>query len=82
MPFTTKQFLNEIGEITGIFTPARFKETGGEYKPFPWAGQFWNYQEQGGMRVPLEGEVEWQMPAGREPYRRGRIIETDYDFAR
>jgi hypothetical protein len=71
---------NETGEITGIFSPARFKESGGEYKPFPWAGRFWNYAERSGMKIPIEGEVEWQMPEGRAPYWRGRIVETEYDF--
>jgi hypothetical protein len=71
---------NEIGEISGIFSPARFREVNGEYKPFPWAGRFWNYQEAGGMKIPIEGEVEWQMPEGNQPYWRGRIIEARYDF--
>jgi hypothetical protein len=70
---------NESGEIVGIFSPARFREVGGEYKPFPWAGRFWNYQELGGMQIPIEGEVEWQMPEGRQPYWRGRIIEAEYE---
>jgi hypothetical protein len=71
---------NEAGEITGIFSPERFREINGEYKPFPWAGRFWNYVERNGMRIPLEGEVEWQMPEGSAPYWRGQIVEADYDF--
>ena len=71
---------NETGEITGIFSPERFREYKGEYKPFPWAGRFWNYQERNGMRIPIQGEVEWQMPEGRAPYWRGRIIEAEYSF--
>ena len=71
---------NETGEIVGIFSPSRFREVNGEYKPFPWAGRFWNYQETDGMKIPIEGEVEWQMPEGRQPYWRGRIIEVRYDF--
>jgi hypothetical protein len=71
---------NETGEITGVFSPARFKEVDGEYKSFPWAGRFWNYRERGGMMIPIEGEVEWQMPECREPYWRGRITEAEYEF--
>jgi hypothetical protein len=71
---------NQKGEITGIFSPERFREYKGEYKPFPWFGRFWDYQERNGMRIPLQGEVEWQMPNGHSPYWRGRIIEAEYSF--
>ena len=71
---------NEKGEIMGIFAPERFYETNGEYKPFPWAGRFWNYQERGGMMIPIEGEVEWHLPEGRKPYWRGSITQAEYEF--
>ncbi|MGD9563060.1 MAG: DUF6544 family protein [Pyrinomonadaceae bacterium] len=71
---------NETGQIVEIFTPARFKEVYGEYKPFPWAGRFTNYEERSAMMIPLEGEVEWQTPEGNEPYWKGRIAEVFYDF--
>ena len=71
---------NDTGEITGIFSPERFYEINGEYKPFPWAGRFWNYEQRGGMMIPIEGEVEWQLPEGHKPYWRGCITEADYDF--
>ena len=73
---------NEKGEVTGIFSPERFKEVGGEYKKFSWAGRFWNYEKRGGMMIPVEGEVEWQMPEGKQPYWRGRITEAEYEFAK
>lgn len=71
---------NETGEIVGVFSPARYKEINGEYKPFPWAGRFWSYAERGGMMIPLEGEVEWRMPEGNAPYWRGRVTEAEYEF--
>jgi len=70
----------ETGEIVGVFAPARFKESGGEYKPFPWAGRFRNYREQDDMMIPTEGEVEWRMPEGGEPYWRGKIVDVEYGF--
>ena len=54
---------------------------GGEVVPTPWQGRFWNYEERGGMRVPLDGEVAWLLPEGPKPYWRGRIAEIDYEFA-
>jgi hypothetical protein len=73
---------NETGEISGIFSPERFREYKGKYQPFPWSGRFWDYGERNGMRIPLQGEVEWRMPEGNAPYWRGRIVEADYDFQR
>lgn len=73
---------NEAGELTGVFAPERFREIDGEYKMFPWAGRFWSYKETNGMMIPLEGEVEWQMPEGNAPYWKGRVVEALYGFAR
>lgn len=73
---------NESGEITDIFAPERFREVKGEYTSFPWTGSFWNYREINGMKIPLEGEVAWQMREGNAPYWKGRIFESQYDFVR
>jgi hypothetical protein len=48
----------------------------------PWHGRFWAYEVRNGMRIPLEGEVAWQLPAGLFPYCRVRIREIAYEFAR
>ncbi len=71
---------SESGEVTGISAPVRYREVNGRYEPTPWAGRFWNYEERSGMMIPVEGEVEWQMPEGAEPYWRGRIVDASYDF--
>lgn len=73
---------SETGEITRVFAPTRFYEVKGKYKMFPWAGRLWNYKETNGMMIPMEGEVEWQMPEGNAPYWKGRIVEAQYDFVR
>ena len=73
---------NERGEITGISSPGRFREVQGKYELTPWTVRVWNYEERGGMRIPLEGEVAWQLPDGRMPYWKGTIIDVRYDFAR
>ncbi|WP_443272385.1 DUF6920 family protein [Variovorax sp. JS1663] len=33
------------------------------------------------MRVPVRGEVEWELPTGPAPYFQGRITDIDYEFA-
>ncbi len=73
---------NENGEITKIFTPARFKEMNGEYKPVPWECLLWNYKEIDGMMIPIDGEVEWQLPEENQTYWKARISNAQYEFAR
>lgn len=33
------------------------------------------------MRVPLAGEVAWELPEGLWPYWRARATEISYEFA-
>ena len=72
---------DEQGLIESVGTEARGRAVGGEVVPTPWQGRFWNYEERGGMRVPLDGEVAWLLPEGPKPYWRGSIAEIDYEFA-
>jgi hypothetical protein len=69
---------SDAGEITDVFTPGRYREVNGKYELTPWRGHFRNYQERDGMRIPLEADVEWQLPEGAFPYWKGRIIEVQY----
>lgn len=71
---------NDLGEITGVFAPARYREVNGKYEPTPWAGYFYHYQERQGMRIPTEGYVEWQLGDRSFPYWKGKITEVNYDF--
>jgi uncharacterized protein DUF6920 len=72
---------SDVGEIKGVFTPERYREVSGRYVLTPWAGQFRNYEEREGMRIPVEGDVEWRLKEGSFPYWKGRIVEVRYDFA-
>ncbi len=71
---------NDIGEVTGVFAPARYREVNGKYEPTPWAGYFYNYQERHGMRIPTAGYVEWQLGDRSFPYWKGNITEVKYDY--
>jgi len=73
---------NEKGLIDTVSAEARGRVLGDEIVPTPWHGRFWNYQERGGMLVPLDGEVAWLPPEGEKPYWRGHITEIHYRFAR
>lgn len=73
---------NEAGEVTRVFTPGRYRAVQDRYEPTPWAGYFRRYEQRGGMRIPIEGEVEWQHSGRSLPYWKGRIVDVEYEFAR
>ena len=80
---TTMLFtFDEEGLIDTVRAEARGRAVGGEVVPTPWRGRFWNYEERGGMLVPLNGEVAWLLPEGEKPYWRGRITGISHGFAR
>lgn len=64
---------NAQGEITRIYTDGRYYEKEGNYTLVPWQGYFRTYDERNGMRIPLEGKVEWILPEGELVYWRGSI---------
>lgn len=57
------------GDICGIFTRTRSHD--GEVDP--WEGEFSDYRELGGVRVPTRGQVRWHLPSGSFDYWRGEI---------
>jgi uncharacterized protein DUF6920 len=72
------------GLIASVRSPGRHKDA---RTVLPWQGRFRGYALRSGMRIPLEGEVEWilpegPMPAGPLPYFRGRITDIAYETAR
>jgi hypothetical protein len=73
---------NEPGGIETVLADGRGRTVGGRIVPTPWQGRFWNYQDRGGMRVPINGEVAWLLPDGAQPYWRGEITAIVHEFAR
>ena len=73
---------NETGEIETIRANARGRTIAGRIVPTPWQGRFWNYQDRGGMRVPINGEVAWLLPDGAQPYWRGEVTAIAHEFAK
>ena len=49
----------DTGEVTGIYTPARWGSFAGGYRQAGWEGHFHNYRDRDGIVVPTEGEVGW-----------------------
>jgi hypothetical protein len=79
---TMRFSFNEDGTIETVRAEARGRTVGDQIIPTPWQGRFWNYQQQDGMLVPLDGEVAWLLPEGAKPYWRGHIAEIAYEFAK
>lgn len=50
------------------------------YVPTPWEGRFEDYEEKGGMHIPLRGEVVWILDGTPAPYWKGRILEAHFEF--
>lgn len=67
--------------IAAAYADARPRMAAGQLVATPWQGRFWDYAMCAGMRVPMAGEVAWQLPAGPWPYWRGRVLAIDYDRA-
>lgn len=67
--------------VTRTYTSARGRDVNGVTVATPWEGRCTDWQERGGMRIPLECEVAWLLPEGRQAYWRGRITGIAYDDA-
>jgi len=71
---------DQDGLISIVWAPSRPRGGNGILQSAPWQGRFGGYAQRGGMRVPLEAEVEWQLPNGPFPYWRGRLTNIEYEF--
>jgi hypothetical protein len=67
----------ETGEVTGIYTPARWGTFGGAYEQRPWEGHFRNYERRDGFRVPSEGDVGWYIDDEWHAVWKGSVFEFD-----
>jgi hypothetical protein len=67
------------GPVDTVFAEARARMVGGALVPTPWQGRFWNYEDRGGARVPIDGEVAWLLPAGPKPYWRGHMTDIAFE---
>ena len=69
------------GEIVRV-EAERYRDVDGVGALTPFVGYFRHYAEVAGMRIPMEGEVEWILPEGRFSYWRGRVERIEYDVGR
>lgn len=74
-PAVTLEFDSE-GDIVRASSGARPFRQGDTWLPPPWSGEFGDYRELGGMRMPTSAEVGWDLPGGRFVYWRGRVTSA------
>jgi len=72
---------NEKGEIIKFVTNDRYMEADGKYFKEQWAGYYRNYQEIEGMKIPTEGEVEWNLSDKDLSYAKLKITDIQYNIA-
>jgi hypothetical protein len=66
-------YFNSRDEVERIYSEGRYREVDGRYESTPWTGYFCNYHKRNGMLIPLDGQVEWNLPDGGLPYWRGHL---------
>ena len=71
---------NESGEIIKFVSNDRYMEVNGKYFKEKWSGYFRNYREFNGMKIPTEGEVEWNLPDKDLPYAKLKITDIQYNI--
>jgi hypothetical protein len=65
----------QSGEVTGIYTPARWGAFSGEFRQVPWEGHFRDYREHNGILVPMEGDVGWYIDGEWCAVWKGSVVE-------
>ncbi|HEV7240719.1 MAG TPA: DUF6544 family protein [Thermoanaerobaculia bacterium] len=68
------------GLVESVFTSARMRDVDGRAIPTPWQGRFARYEERHGMKIPIEGEVEWLLSDGPQVYWRGEITDVEVEY--
>jgi hypothetical protein len=69
------------GLISSVRSDGRYRSVEGVRVSSPWHARVWGYEMQGGMLVPLYGEVGWLFADEPKPYWRGRIQRIQYELS-
>jgi hypothetical protein len=70
---------NDRGEIVSAYTPARYRDVGGQAVPTPWECGYGDYACVDGVMVPMAGEAAWLLTEGRLTVYRGRLTAVAFD---
>lgn len=59
----------------------RYRDVGGKGVLTPWGGEYGDYREVGGLRIPFRSQVGWRIDGRDVPYARWVFEEVDLDRA-
>ena len=62
------------GDITSVEAEDRPREDKGAFIPTGWRGEFSDYRDFGGIRLPAHAEVSWLLDDGPYTYFRGDLV--------
>ena len=76
-PASVEFTFDAAGDIVAMRAADRPMAVDGTTVPTEWRGTYSDYREIGGYRIPLHGEVGWQLADGLFTYWRGDIVAYD-----
>jgi Family of unknown function (DUF6544) len=68
---------DEAGDIIAAEAGDRPREANGRFIPTRWRGDFSDYKDFGGVRLPSHAEVAWMLETGPHVYFRGDILSYE-----
>ena len=74
---TVRLIFDAAGDIIASEADDRPRETEGRFVPTRWRGDFSDYREFDGVRLPAHAEVAWVLPGGPYVYFRADILSYD-----
>lgn len=75
-----KCFFNENGEINRFVTCERFRKIKKGYEKEKFSTRSYNYQEFDGIRIPREGEAEWNPLGGDFKFIKFQITDVRFTY--
>ncbi len=71
---------NKNNEVTSVSAPGRYRKVGKKFELTPWIAHTQTYREIMGILIPVDIEVEWQLPKGSFCWFRAKITDVSYEF--
>ena len=72
--------IDDDGAMTNFHSEDRYREDNGTMVRCPWKGEYRDYREVDGFRIPHEATVAWELPEGDFPYAHFQLTCAEYDI--